>query len=274
MSEPKPWAVVSIAGVGLIGGSFALALRKAGFTGKIVGVSSPETIRAALHRGVIDEALPLREAAAQSDLIYLAQPIEKILATLDEIDLHANPGALITDAGSTKSAIVARALIRVTRARFIGGHPMAGKHTRGVQEAEADLFRGRPYVLTSRDAQLEHWIAKMGARIVILSAEEHDRLVALTSHLPQLISTALAASIAGQPGAAQVAGPAAIDLTRLAFSPYEIWRDIFATNSDSIDAALAAFIQKLEQLRKILREPEIEQEFRHAATSAQMLRQS
>lgn len=270
----KPWTVVSIVGVGLIGGSFALALRKAGFTGKIIGVSSPETVRAALDRGVIDEALPLRDAAGQSDLIYLAQPIERILSTLDDLDPHVFAGTLITDAGSTKSAIVTRAAKRVKRGRFIGGHPMAGKEKRGVQQAEADLFRARPYILTSHDAVLERWIRRMGARVVILGAEEHDRVVAITSHLPQLISTALASYLASEPAAAEVAGPAAIDLTRLALSPYEIWRDIFATNSRPIDAALGAFIQKLEQFRTILREPEIEREFARAAVSARALRQS
>lgn len=273
MSE-KQWTTASIVGVGLIGGSFALALRKAGFKGKIIGVSSPATVREALDRGVIDEALPLRDAAGQSDLIYLAQPIEKILSTLDDLDPHVFPGTLITDAGSTKSQIVARAARRVKRGRFVGGHPMAGKQTRGVGEAEADLFRDRPYVLTSRDATLERWIRRIGARLVFLDAQEHDRLVALTSHLPQLISTALASSIANQPGAAQVAGPAAIDLTRLAFSPYEIWRDIFSTNAESIDAALGVFIEKLENLRRSLRDPEIESEFARAAESAQALRRS
>jgi prephenate dehydrogenase len=267
------WTVVSIAGVGLIGGSFALALRKAGFTGKIIGVSSPETARAALDRGVIDEALPLHEAAALSDLIYLAQPIEKILGTLGDLDTHVRPGTLITDAGSTKSAIVARAAKTITCGRFIGGHPMAGKETRGVQEAEADLFRGRPYVLTSRDAVLEEWIEKIGARPVILNAEEHDRLVALTSHLPQIISTVLASTIGEERSAAQVAGPAAIDLTRLALSPYEVWRDIFATNSVAIDSALTAFIRGLEQLRASMRSHGIEREFARAASAAQALRQ-
>jgi prephenate dehydrogenase len=276
-------------GVGLIGGSFALALRKAGFKGKIIGVSSPETVRTALDRHVIDEAMPLRDAAGQSELIYLAQPIARILETLDEIDPHVYPGTLITDAGSTKSAIVARAGKRIRRGRFIGGHPMAGKQSRGIGEAEADLFHGRPYVLTtssstestgvmassvpsSLDAELERWIKRIGARVVIMTPEEHDRLVALTSHLPQLISTALAAAIANEPGASRVAGPAAVDLTRLALSPYEIWRDIFATNSVAIDDALAVFIHKLEELRAKLRSPEIEKEFERAASSARELR--
>jgi prephenate dehydrogenase len=269
---PKPWGVASVVGVGLIGGSFALALRKAGFKGKIIGVSSPETVRAALDRGVIDEALPLRDAAGQSDLIYLAQPIERILETLDEIDPHVYTGTLITDAGSTKAAIMARAAKRIKRGRFIGGHPMAGKQTRGVAEADAGLFRGRPYVLTSADEELERWIKRMGARVVILDAEEHDRLVALTSHLPQLISTALAASIAAEPGAECVTGPAAIELTRLAMSPYEIWRDIFATNRASIDAALGAFIERLQELRKELQSPAIEKEFERAGAAAKALR--
>jgi prephenate dehydrogenase len=273
---PHQWSAVTVVGVGLIGGSFALALRKAGFKGKIIGVSSPETVRTALEHHVIDEAMPLRDAAGQSDLIYLAQPIARILETLDEIDPHVYPGTLITDAGSTKSAIVAQAGKRIWRGRFIGGHPMAGKQTRGIGEAEADLFHGRPYVLTPSstpsDAELERWIKRIGARVVIMTPEEHDRLVALTSHLPQLISTALASAIANEPGASRVAGPAAVDLTRLALSPYEIWRDIFATNSVAIDDALAVFIHKLEDLRAKLRNPEIEKEFERAASSARELR--
>ena len=272
----KPWSVVTIAGVGLMGGSFALALRKAGFRGKIIGVSSPATIREALARGVIDEALPLADAAAQSDLVYLAQPIDRILTTLDEIDSWVAPGTLITDAGSTKSAIVERARSTIHRGRFIGGHPMAGKQSRGVSEADADLFHRRPYILTSRDPELERWIAGIGARVVILDPAEHDRLVALTSHLPQLISTALGISIGGEPGASRVAGPASIDMTRLALSPYEMWRDIFMTNSAPIDAALEIFIARLEELRELIRQPDtipqIRTQFERAASGAHQLR--
>jgi prephenate dehydrogenase len=263
---------VSIVGVGLIGGSFALALRQAGFTGRIIGVSSQPAIEAATARGVIDEALSLDRAAAVSDFIYLAQPIERILQTIGVIDEHARPGALITDAGSTKVAIVNRAASSIRRARFVGGHPMAGKESRGVEQAAADLFRGHPYILTSRDPELEPWIERIGARLVVMKAEEHDRLVAVTSHLPQLISTALSSVIGARPGAAKVAGPAAVDLTRLAFSPYEIWRDIFATNADSVDAAVAAFIAKLEELRAALRSPEMERAFENAAAAAKALR--
>ena len=211
----------------------------------------------------------MEQAVAASDFVYLAQPIGRILQTLDRIDAHVRPGALITDAGSTKQAIVERAAQKIRRGRFVGGHPMAGKESRGVEHADADLFRGRPYVLTSRDVELGSWIERIGARVVILTAEEHDRLVALTSHLPQLISTALAATV-GADAAAQVAGPAALEMTRLALSPYDIWRDIFATNTASIDAALGAFIERLQTLRSSL--PELQRAFEEAASAARALR--
>lgn len=271
----EDWRVVTIAGVGLIGGSFALALRQAGFQGKIIGVSSPATIRAALDRGAIDEASPLAEAAAQSDMVYLAQPIERILKTLSVIDDAVRPGALITDAGSTKQAIVERAGQTIRRGRFVGGHPMAGKEARGVQAADANLFQSRPYVLTGSDATLEHWVAKIGARLVRLDAAEHDRLVALISHLPQLLSTALASLIADSPEAARVAGPAAADLTRLALSPYDIWRDIFSTNSGEIDRAIGAAIARLQTLREnLLSESDMQATFTRSAQAASKLRQS
>ena len=264
---------VAIVGVGLIGGSFALALRASGFSGRIVGVSSPSAVRVALEHGVIDEALLLADAAAAADLIYLARPIEGILAVLDELDAHVKPETLITDAGSTKSAICARAAEKIHRGRFVGGHPMAGKEARGAAEADASLFRGRPYILTSRCEELESLIAGIGARVVIISAEEHDALVALTSHLPQLISTALATTIGTQAETVRVAGPAAVDLTRLAVSPYDIWRDIFATNSTNVDAALGVFIAKLEELRAVLKDPaRMEREFEQAAAAARALR--
>lgn len=190
---------VAIFGVGLIGGSFALAIRKAGFQGRIVGVSSDETIRAALALGVINEALPAREAAGQADLLYLAQPIHRIVDSLAELNAWVKPEALITDAGSTKQAIVDRASQVISRAQFLGGHPMAGRERRGVEAAEADLFQGRPYALTPQSAsELEspvareflRWIPRLGSFPVIMSPEEHDRTVAFTSHLPQLVSTA------------------------------------------------------------------------------------
>jgi prephenate dehydrogenase len=273
---------VGIVGVGLIGGSFGLALKKAGFAGRILGVSSEPTLRIALQRGAIDEAATLAGAAAKADLIYLAQPIGRILDTLRHIDEFARPGALITDAGSTKGAIVAAARQHVRQARFIGGHPMAGKETRGVAEADADLFVGRVYVLTPVDAaeldapaavSLQNWLRRIGALPVILDAAEHDRIVAFTSHLPQLASTALAATVAGNArNRLEVAGPGLADATRLALSSYDVWRDILATNPAAIEQALSAYITQLEHMRENLRTREMQSEFEIAAALAALLR--
>lgn len=275
---------VVIAGVGLIGGSFALALRQAGFEGRILGVSSPQTIREALRLGVIDEGLPLEQAAPQADLVYLAQPIGRILDTLHHLDPLVKPDALVTDAGSTKGQIVATAHRYLRRCAFLGGHPMAGKESRGVAAADAALFAGRTYVLTpTARAELEtpparelwRWIERIGARPVVIGPDEHDRVVSLTSHLPQLASTALAAVVAdGIEFDEQLAisGPGLIDSTRLALSAYELWRDILATNADAIEQALGAYIARLEHLRENLRSRQLQEEFTAAATLAQRLR--
>jgi prephenate dehydrogenase len=253
---------VAIFGVGLIGGSFALAIRKAGFQGRIIGVSSPDAIRAALALHVIDEALPAQQAAEQADLLYLAQPIHRIVSSLAELDAWVKPEALITDAGSTKQAIVDRASQAISRAQFLGGHPMAGRERRGVEAAEADLFQGRPYVVTPRSAsELETpavreflgWIPRIGSFPVILSPDQHDRTVAFTSHLPQLAATALAATLDSRPEPQTgVFGPALVDSTRLALSTYDIWGDILDTNQGQILVALESYIAKLEAFRQAL----------------------
>ena len=134
---------VAIFGVGLIGGSFALALRRAGFKGEILGVSSGSTISEALRLGVIDRGVPLEEAALASDLVYLAQPIRQIIETLSLLSGRLKPGALVTDAGSTKVEIVKQGKRLLGPGQFLGGHPMAGKEVRGVAAAEAGLFQGR-----------------------------------------------------------------------------------------------------------------------------------
>jgi prephenate dehydrogenase len=135
--------------------------------------------------------------------------------------------------------------------RFIGGHPMAGKEKRGPEAASADLFAGRTWVLTESDAKLEALVRALGAKPLILSAEEHDRLVALSSHAPQVIATALAAYLEGS-GAEKVAGPGLRDMTRLALSSFDLWDDILATNRANIDAALQGMIQALEAARRDL----------------------
>ncbi|HYA16168.1 MAG TPA: prephenate dehydrogenase/arogenate dehydrogenase family protein [Bryobacteraceae bacterium] len=242
---------VAIAGVGLIGGSFGLALRKCGFTGEILGVSSPRSIGEALEAGAIDRGVTLEEAAGTADLLFLSQPIYGIIETLGKLDPLVRPETLVTDAGSTKKRIAEEAKRSLRRCRFVGGHPMAGKELRGAAAADADLFRGRPWVLTEAiDHPLRKWIAAFGAREIILDAAEHDRLVAWSSHLPQLTSTALAAVLSDlAPDAAKVAGPGLIDSTRLAMSSFDLWRDILETNETEVSAALDAYIRKLQTLR-------------------------
>lgn len=273
---------VAIFGVGLIGGSFALALRSAGFAGRILGVSSPETLERALALGVIDAGASFEQAARSADLIYLAQPILRILEILPELDPLVQPGALVTDAGSTKSAIVNRAAGCLARGRFLGGHPMAGRERRGVEAAEAGLFRGRPYGLTPRsESDLESppaqefagWIRKIGAFPVILSPEEHDRIVAFTSHLPQLASTGLAALLEGRlEPQSGVFGPALVDSTRLALSSFDIWGDILATNRENIRAALNSYIAKLQEFSRVLEPGPMREQFDRAARFAGQLR--
>jgi prephenate dehydrogenase len=277
---------VAIVGVGLIGGSFGLALKKAGFGGAVLGVSSEPSIDAALERGAIDRGVTLGEAAGAADLIYLAQPIGRILDTLHHLDGLVRGDALITDAGSTKHVIVSEARQFVRRCQFLGGHPLAGKEKRGAAEADPDLFSGRTYVLTpGSPEELEtpaarafvEWVRRIGAKPVILGAAEHDRLVSFTSHLPQLASTALAATIAENltaPGDLQVAGPGLIDSTRLALSAYELWRDILATNTKPIEQALTAYINELEQLRENLRTRRAQEAFVRGAELAGRLRRT
>jgi prephenate dehydrogenase len=269
---------VVIAGVGLIGGSFALALRKAGFTGRILGVSSPRTIEAALARSVIDEGVTLEEGCRRADLLYLAQPISKIVGVLPLIDGFVRPGALVTDAGSTKAAIVRTAYVSIRRAQFLGGHPLAGKESRGVEVADADLFKGRAYVVTPGDLSTDAartfiaWLERIGAVPLVMSPEAHDRTLALTSHLPQLASTALAVALADKLQHTRAAGPALLDSTRLALSPFDVWRDIIATNAENIEAALDAYIATLEDVRSRLRTGDLNTAFETAARFAAGLR--
>jgi len=258
-----------IIGVGLIGGSFGLALRKAGFEGPILGVSSARSIGEAVERGAIDRGVSLEEAGGVCDVLFLAQPISGILETLRKLDPLVKTDTLVTDAGSTKQAIVKEAERSLRRCAFLGGHPMAGKAERGVAAADADLFRGRPWVLTSDiDHPFRKWVAAFGACEIVLDAARHDRLVAWSSHLPQLASTALASLVGDRaPEAVAVAGPGLLDATRLAMSSFDLWRDILETNGREISVALDAYIEKLTALRS-----DLEGEFRKGGEFARSLR--
>lgn len=262
---------IAIAGTGLIGASFGLALKAAGIGVRILGVSSPPALKDALGCGAIDDTASLEEAALEADLIYLAQPIGRIIHSLMMLAPLVRPDTLITDAGSTKVAINAAA--SMLPCRFAGGHPLAGKAERGASAADAGLFRGRPYVLTSEPPpEFLGWIEAIGAIPVRMTAEHHDNVVALTSHLPQLVSTALAAELDSLDQAdLGVSGPGLADMTRLAGSAWDIWADILQTNAGPVSAALDRYIARLQRLRAML--PEAGTEFRTgAAVSARVRR--
>jgi len=272
-----PFSRVAIAGTGLIGGSFALAARPALAGARIVGWDKPDVLIEAQARGVIDEGhAALADALAGADLVYVALPVGLTIERLPDIIRLAGPGALITDAASTKRAVCAAAeQCRSTGARFLGGHPMAGNEGSGLAATDAALFQGAKYALIGDpeqrgtvDARVQKFLnllAEIGARPMWMDAATHDRAVALISHLPQLLSIALASvarEATDQTGLPlTLAGRGLRDYFRLAGSPYAMWRDIVLTNTDNIDAALEKLSQAIEHLRANLRQRELESEF-------------
>jgi prephenate dehydrogenase len=276
---------VAIVGVGLIGASFGLALRQAGFAGEIIGVSSQPAIAAGLKRGAISSEASLEEAARRADLIYLAQPVDRILDTIPLLGPVLPAGSLVTDAGSTKEQIVARAREHLPPGCFLGGHPIAGKEKRGPDAADRDLFRDRLYVLTPENRsdldtkykgleEFRETLRSIGARVLEMSPKEHDHTVALTSHLPQLLSTALAATLArdGETTVKQVFGSGLLDMTRLALSSHELWSSILSTNKIPVSEALDSLIKVLCELKAKLGERELANTFEEAAHFASSIR--
>jgi prephenate dehydrogenase len=249
---------VSIVGVGLIGASFGLALRRIGFEGEIIGVSSEAALREAWAAGAISRSAPLHEAAQAADVIYLAQTVDRILDTLSVLAKHTRPGVLVTDAGSTKVTIVSKAAECLGHVAFQGGHPLAGKESRGAAAADPELFRGRPYVLTPAQGSysphlqpFRNALERMGAIVIEARAEEHDEALAFTSHLPQLIATALAATLQDEnnPAFQGLHGPGLLDMTRLAQSSPDLWSAILAQNRERVLKALNQFLAHCADLR-------------------------
>jgi prephenate dehydrogenase len=278
---------ISVLGCGLIGGSFALGLKKCGFRGEIVGWDSEEVLPRARGRGAIDRGTTeLHEAVRHADLIYLSTPVTVILELLPAVAAAARPGALLTDTGSTKVRICRLAQQVVPEGvHFLGGHPGAGKEVGGIDNADAGLFAGAKYMLiqdakgakVAEDAKEEFldWVRKLGAEPVWLDAETHDWAMAMVSHLPQLVSTALAATIwdesdeDGLP--VSLAGAGFRDMTRLAASPYDIWRDICLTNGENLERVLDRLGQTLERMRTHLRSKDLKEEFERAQGTLALL---
>ncbi len=271
---------VTILGTGLIGGSFALALKKYTTDIRIAGWDRAETLSEARAMQVIDDAHhgDLAPALRGADLVYVALPIGTTLDLLPDIARYAPGHALVTDACSTKLRIVQSAAEHFSGTPFfLGGHPMAGKEVSGVANADADLFRGHTYALISdsapkpdseespRDPRISAFVKileKIGARPFWLDAEQHDDAVGLASHLPQLAAIALG-SLAGQ---------GLRDSLRLAGSPYSTWRDIILTNKEMLSAALDLFARRLDDLRDKLGSRELEADFDAANELYKLLR--
>jgi prephenate dehydrogenase len=248
---------VSIVGVGLIGGSLALALKGRGLAEHVTAVDwETEAGRRVLGSGVVDRFVApdrgaeVDEALSDTGLVVLAAPVRVIRR---EVARALLGGSLVTDCGSTKREIVAAANESKARERFVAGHPMAGLPDGGVENARADLFDGRRWILcpegSSPDAlaSIQRLVVALGAKPVLMSARDHDRAVAFASHLPQLLASTLRAR-AQDFSADRAAGPGFASATRVGGGSPGIWEDIFASNADEISAALRSIIADLERL--------------------------
>ncbi|MGC2696868.1 MAG: prephenate dehydrogenase/arogenate dehydrogenase family protein [Candidatus Angelobacter sp.] len=272
---------ITIIGTGLIGGSLALALKAAGFAGKIVGCDRAVVLDRARGMRAIDLGTedPI-EASAGSDLIVLATPVGGIIDLIERIGPIVSPEALITDVGSTKKEIIERARAVFgdkTPQRFLAGHPMAGKEHGGLENAEAKLFLNAVWLLVPQARQemdrgkIRDYcdlLEKIGVRVLKMEAERHDQMCAWVSHLPQMMATALAATLVEElgdnPDLHAIGGRALREMTRIASSPYSMWRDIAHTNTANIERVLIRLEQRLVHIRENLRTPALREEFDHA----------
>ena len=258
--EPQPplFDKIGIIGLGLIGGSIALAARQLWPKALVIAVDNKDVLETAMRLHAVDVGAEDLVVLAEADLVVLAAPVKQNIALLAELDAHVRQPAIVTDTGSTKREIVAAARQLPPRFTFVGGHPLAGAARGGLENARPDLFMGRPWLLTAvgeRDSaaaeKVSTFVRALGAQPRTVAADAHDRLVAFLSHLPQLTASALMHVVGGAVGAEglTLAGRGLADTTRLASSPSEIWRDIAATNADELAAALDALIDLLTDLR-------------------------
>lgn len=256
--QPPIFQRVGIVGLGLIGGSIALAARQIWPDGLVIGVDRKDVLEQAMRLHAIDVAADDPIVLADVDLVILAAPIQQNLAILHELPDNVSSAAVVTDTGSTKRAIVAAAAGLPDRFTFIGGHPLGGAARAGIEHARADMFTGRPWLFTpttGHDAgsleKLKSFAIALGSIPRTLSPEDHDRLLAFISHLPQLTVSALmhvVGQAAGRDGL-ELSGRGLQDTTRLASSPADIWKEVCATNPDEVGSALDALIAVLQQLR-------------------------
>jgi prephenate dehydrogenase len=255
----KPPEVVAILGVGLIGGSIGLALRERGFNGRIIGIGRHRSrLRKALRLGAITESTTsIEKGVSQADLIFVCTPVDCIAQYAQQISQHAPSGAVITDVGSTKGSIVAALTGKTGDVHFVGSHPLAGNEKPGVEYAVSDLFANRTVVITpdrktnevAKKRIIKFW-KDIGAVVVSMSTKEHDRSVAMISHMPHAVAAVLASTpTAGQ---LKLAATGFADTTRIAAADVELWVQIIRDNSFEVLQSLEIFIDNLEQVRGAL----------------------
>lgn len=267
--EPRPYfARVAIVGLGLIGGSLALAARAAGVFGHVAGVGrNRANLDVGLARGAIDEAGDDPVAAASgADLVVLGVPVAAMAPIVRAMLPALGRGAIVTDVGSVKGPLVADldALLE-GRARFVGGHPIAGTERSGMAAAFGELFQGRRCVLTptprtDRDAldRVRALWEAVGMRVVEMDAARHDRVLAMVSHLPHVVAYALAGEIEACEAAGEELVPFSAgglkDFTRVAASDPALWRGIFTMNGGEVAAGIQAYRARLERLERLIRD--------------------
>jgi prephenate dehydrogenase len=272
---------VTIIGTGLIGGSLGLALKKRRLAGRVIGCDRAPVLERAKDCGAIDGAIVNpADAVRGSDLVVLATPVLAILDHIERLAPALPPRTLVTDVGSTKLEVAKRAAKsfgKTAGQRFLAGHPMAGKEQAGVDFADADLFEGAAWLFTplprqnvhaGMSGEFLHCVEKLGAKVAILDPAVHDRFCAWISHLPQMISTAVAATLVDEFGAdaplLDIGGRALRELTRISGSPYSIWRDVAITNKDNLAHALLKIEQRLAHIRENLDTKQLAEEFERA----------
>ena len=252
---------IGIVGLGLIGGSIAMAARELWPTSLVIAVDNKDVLEMAMRLHAIDVAADDLIVLAEADLVVLAAPARQNIALLEALDQNVRQPAVITDTSSTKREIVAAARMLPARFTFVGGHPLGGAAKGGLEQARTDLFRGRPWLLTPTGdgsgpalEKLMAFVRALGAEPRVIGVDAHDRLLAFLSHLPQLTASALMQVVGdavGHEGLA-LSGRGLADTTRLASSPADIWKDIASTNADEIGPALDALIAVLQDLRRDL----------------------
>ncbi len=256
---------VAILGIGLIGGSLGLALKERGLARHVVGVARrEETLQMALESGVCDEATTNAiEAASGADLVFLASPVGAMPELCAQIAGVVAPGCLITDGGSTKARVVEACEPLFAGAHFVGGHPLAGSAQSGPASARADLFQNAVWIVTPTPRtqpkaleKLRELVVQLGARVVEMAPDEHDQLLAVSSHLPHLTASALVQSFLkskdSAPHIAELVAGGWRDSTRVAAGSAEMWRDICLDNAPSVEHALDEFAREIQTLRDLV----------------------